>query len=394
MKILQINTTYNIGSTGRIVAGIENSISNSGGIAYTAFGYGDKIDDFHYKIINKFDSYSHNIFSRLYDKQGLFSSKKTWSLIQFIEKTSPDLVHLHNLHGNYLNYNILFDYLAVSDTKVIWTLHDCWSFTGHCAYFDLAKCNKWKTECVNCPQISAYPPAIRDGSQSNFIKKSKLFRRLGQNLILVPVSYWLADLIKDSFLRDLPVKVIHNGINTQSFKPQQSCDNHKPYIIGVASPWDKRKGLNDFIQLRKILSLDIDIKLVGLSSRQIASLPEGITGIHCTNSLVELAHLYSDALAFVNTTYEDNYPTVNMEAIACGVPVITYKTGGSPESVHKDCGFVINLGDLDAIRDIAEKLCNGNIVFSADSLHQYASEHFDEKRCFQSYVELYNAAFK
>lgn len=210
MKVLQINTTYNIGSTGRIVAGIDRVLVDAGIESYSAYGYGNLQDDRHYKIINQLDSYSHNICSRLTDGQGLFSSSKTKKLISYIDSVNPDVVQLHNLHGNYLNYEILFNYLRVKDCKVVWTLHDCWAFTGHCAYFDMAGCNKWKTQCCSCPQKKAYPPSVFvDYSRRNYNKKKELFLSLGKRLVLVPVSNWLSGLLKESFFMCICGMAIH-----------------------------------------------------------------------------------------------------------------------------------------------------------------------------------------
>lgn len=390
MKVLQINTTYNIGSTGRIMAGIDNVLIEEGIDSYCAFGYGYRIDNRHYKIINTIDSKIHNVLSRLTDSQGLHSTAKTKQLIEWLNKVNPDIVHLHNLHGNYLNYKLLFLYLQNSKCKVVWTLHDCWPFTGHCAYFDMVGCDRWKTECNHCPQTQCYPPSLEDKSNYNYLLRQRLFTSLGNRLVMVPVSDWLAGLLKESFFSKNQIITIHNGINLTNFKHYGRNVDY-PYIIGVAAPWDKRKGLSDFIKLREILDKKIGITLVGLSKSQIASLPQGIRGIERTNNVGELAKLYSGASVFVNTTYEDNYPTVNLESIACGTPVITYRTGGSPESVLKGCGTVIPKGDIFALRKaIMEQMANN---ISAETLVQIAKTNFDEKDCFRLYLELYKSIY-
>lgn len=388
MKVLQVNTTYNIGSTGRIVAGIDNVLKSFGVDSYCAFGYGNQVDDHHYKIINWLDSKIHNFLSRLSDSQGLHSSYRTKLFIDYVRQVNPDIVHLHNLHGNYLNIDILFKYLQNSQCKVVWTLHDCWPFTGHCAYFDLVQCEKWKTNCYNCPQIKAYPSSLIDNCMSNFKLRKKLFTSLGNRLVLVPVSYWLAGLLKESFFNSQRVHTIHNGINLANFK-RIDIAIQRPYILGVAASWDSRKGFQDFIKLRKILDKSIDIVLVGLSSSQISKLPEGIKGIQRTSNVQELAKLYSGASVFVNTTYEDNYPTVNLESIACGTPVITYNTGGSPESVMEGCGVVIPQGDISLLQQAIIKLLDYN--YSSVQLENYAAAHFNENDCFRLYYELYKS---
>lgn len=390
MRVLQINTTYKIGSTGKIVAGIDDLIKENGYKSYVAYGYGASDNSNHYKIINRLDSYSHNLLSRLTDSQGLHSSYKTHRLIDFIESVWPDVIHLHNLHGNYLNYKILINYLAELKVPIVWTLHDCWPFTGHCAYFDLIRCEKWKQGCRSCPQVKAYPPALLDRSEKNYNLKSLLFTRLGQRLTLVPVSEWLADIAKRSFLCNANIQVIHNGIDLNIFTPQNIESERKPYVLGVAFPWDTRKGLEDFVELRKVLSRDIDIRLIGLSKKQIDRMPVGIFAQGRTESSLELAEIYSGAIAFINTTYEDNYPTVNLEAIACGTPVITYRTGGCPESVCSDCGIVVDKGNIKGLSSAISKIISSPQDFLPNKLAEIAKNRFDEKKCFRAYIELYN----
>lgn len=389
MKVLQLNTTYNIGSTGRIVAGIDRLLQSNNIESYVGYGYGRLEDDHHYKMINRFDSYLHIAQSRLKDNQGLNTSYKTRQLIKYIESVHPEIVHLHNLHGSFLNYKLLFNYLINCECKVIWTLHDCWPFTGHCAYFDMAGCSRWKEKCHHCPQTRSYPPSLFDNSEYNFVLKRSLFTALGERLILVPVSNWLKGLLKDSFFSTTKIQTIHNGINLSLFHPVKKQESGQ-YILGVAAVWDKRKGLEDFIKLRETLDKSIDIILVGLTNKQINSLPSGIKGITRTNSTEELCELYSNALVTVNPTYEDNYPTVNLESIACGTPVITYRTGGSPESVDHSCGVVVDKSDIMAI-NTAIKDIEGtrDRSYNNDTLRQYAMYHFDERKCFAKYIDLY-----
>lgn len=393
MNILQINTTYNIGSTGRIVAGLERVIVESGHQSYVAYGYGASVDTNHYKIISQFDSYKHNVSSRLTDSQGLHSDSKTKKLIRYIESISPDIIHLHNLHGNYLNYRILFEFLKNFRGKIVWTLHDCWPFTGHCAYFDLVDCDKWINGCRNCPQHSAYPPAIIDNSKRNYSLKKSLYGALSDKLTIVPVSNWLEGLLRKSFLKHSQIITIHNGIDLTKFRPMPDVKNRNQYVLGVAFPWDRRKGLSDFIKLRSILSKDIEIILVGLSKKQIANLPEGIRGLEKTSSIQDLCSLYSGALALINPTYEDNFPTVNLEAMACGTPVITYRTGGSPESIIENTGKVVEKGNLIGLNEAINEVHENSDAFDYQSIIKYVHDTFDEKLCFSQYVKLYKSLY-
>ncbi|CCY49862.1 putative glycosyltransferase [Bacteroides sp. CAG:189] len=393
MRVLQINTTYNIGSTGRIMAGIDKILIDAGIESYCAFGHGNQVNDHHYRIINSLGSKIHNVCSRLTDSQGLHSTNKTRKFLRWVESVQPEVVHLHNLHGNYLNYQLLFEYLKTSECKVVWTLHDCWPFTGHCAYFDMAGCNKWKSGCYNCPQTKCYPSALIDQSKRNFNLRKRLFSEIGNRLTMVPVSNWLAGLLRESFFCNVSIKTIHNGINLDNFR-RHSLSSDNPYILGVAAQWGERKGLRDFIKLRDILDSSIGITLVGLTKSQIQGLPSGILGIERTESIDALAKLYSGAIAYVNMTYEDNYPTVNLEAEACGTPVVTYRTGGSPESVPVNMGIIVEQGDVQGVNDAIRDILRSPELFDANHIIERSKELHNENACFLSYLKLYTKVWE
>lgn len=288
----------------------------------------------------------HGLETRLLDNHGLASRAATMRLVKRLTTLNPDVVHLHNIHGYYLNYPTLFKWLRDWGGPVVWTLHDIWPISGHCAYFGVDECPKWRSGCKHCPHLRSYPASFfLDRSKRNWQLKREIFTSL-PNLTLVPVSNWLSELIGESYLSNVPRRVIHNGVDTNVFRPS-ACG--KSYILGVANVWEERKGLKDFFMLRELLPTEIDIKLVGLTEQQIATLPPGIEGITRTTSQHELAELYASALAFVNPTYEDNFPTVNIEALACGTPVVTYRTGGSPEAIDERTGIIIERGDITAI---------------------------------------------
>ena len=352
MKVVQINIFPNL-STGNIMMNIHKSIQNNGIESYVVWGRGRKAENQYEIFMNdKIGVYLHALYTRFTDKTGFASKRATKKLLKRFDEIKPDIVHLHNIHGYYINIELLFNYLKENKIKVIWTLHDCWAFTGHCAYFDMVNCDKWKTECKNCPQINTYPISYKDNSTWNYNKKKELFT--GLDLTLVTPSKWLADLVKKSFLKDYEVKVINNGIDTEIFRTRES-DFRKKYdlenkkiILGVASTWSERKGLKDFIELAKLIDDNTKIVLVGLNDKQLKELPENIIGIKRTNTAIELAEIYSTADIFFNPTHEDNYPTTNLEAVACETPVVTYNTGGSPESaingyIIKDLNEFINI---------------------------------------------------
>lgn len=343
MRVLMINVVCGIRSTGRICTDLATELEKQGHEVKIAYGrekVPEQFQKYAVRIGTDLDVEVHGIGARLFDSAGLGSKNVTVKFIQWIKEYDPDVIHLHNIHGYYINIEVLFNYLRICGKKIIWTLHDCWAFTGHCVYFDYVQCDKWLKGCYHCIQKKEYPCSIGlDKSKRNYKMKQQLFTGIS-NLILVSPSRWLANLVKQSFMKEYIIKVIHNGIDTEVFKPTES-DFRKKYhlenkkiILGVASIWDRRKGLNSFVELSKHLSDEYQIILVGLKEEQIKELPNNIMGILGTDSPEELAAIYTLADVFVNPTLEDNYPTTNIEAIACGTPVISYDTGGSGESAE------------------------------------------------------------
>ncbi len=343
MKILMINSVCGIRSTGRICTDLALKLEEQGHEVKIAYGRENVPEEFQrlaVRIGNDWDVTVHGIKARIWDAMGLGSTSATEKFIAWVKEYDPDVIHLHNIHGYYIYIPLLFNYLRNCGKTVIWTLHDCWSFTGHCMYFDFEGCDKWKYGCGDCPQKNVYPKRIGpDRSSYNYKLKKSLITELSSLHIVTP-SQWLKDLVLESYLSAYPIDVINNGVDTDVFKPTESDIlkrlgiEGKKVILGVAAVWDRRKGLSDFIELSKLIDDSYKIVLVGLSDKQIAALPKEIIGIARTDSVKELVELYSAAYVFVNATYEDNYPTTNIEAIACGTPVITYNTGGSPESAN------------------------------------------------------------
>lgn len=400
--ILQINT-YDGGSTGSIARNINNIAEQKGWSAYLYYGR----DSYHKsmaentRIMGRGLSYKirvlfHVFITRVFDKHGCGSCQDTKCLITEVERIKPDIIHLHNIHGYYLNYKVLFKYLRKSGVPVVWTLHDCWSMTGHCTHFEHVMCDRWKTGCYDCPEKKSYPASLfLDRSKKNYIEKQESFTSV-ENVTIVPVSNWLGNIVKESFLKDYEVNVINNGIDIQKFQPIQSdirekfSISEKKIILGVASPWGRRKGLEDFFELHRHISGDeYQIVLIGLSEDQIKQLPKGIIGLTRTESVEELAQWYSAADVFVNPTYEDTYPTTNLEAISCGTPVATYRTGGSPESITSSTGRVVDKGDIAGFAKAIESLCRADRDETRRVCREYAVAHFDKRECFEKYIELY-----
>ncbi len=328
------------------------------------------------------------------------SAIATKIFIAKIKELNPDVIHLHNLHGYYLHIGLLFEYLKQANKPIIWTLHDCWAFTGHCVYFDFVNCNRWKSECHDCPNKAEYPKSLfLDSSRWNYRKKKEIFTGV-QNLTIVSPSNWLAELVVQSFLRGYPVVNINNGIDLKVFKPTfndfriRNKVEEQFIILGVALGVDERKGYRYFIDLAKQLRPDEKIVLVGVSKQQLKNLPNGIIGIERTNSITELAEIYSAADVFLNPTLEDNFPTTNLEALACGTPVITFNSGGSAECLDDGCGIVVERGNLQAlIAAIAIVRKNGKDFYTA-KCRKRAQDRFDKDARFAEYIELYKCNIK
>ena len=390
MKIVQINATCGVGSTGKICVGISQILSESDVENYILYssksnGYGLGIGCANDKYIEL-----QALKSRILGNYGFNSRRATDRMIEALEKFKPDIVHLHNIHGHDCDLESLFAYFKEKKTKLVWTFHDCWAFTGYCTHFDMIKCGKWQTQCAQCPQKRTYS-CFFDQSTNLFERKKELFG--GLDLTIVTPSRWLAGLVEQSFLKAYPVCVIHNGINLNIFKPslgefrQRHGLNGKNIVLGVAFDWGDRKGLDAFIELARRLPDDYQIVLVGTDDETDKRIPANIISIHRTQNQEELAELYSAADVFVNPTREENYPTVNMEAIACGTPVLTFRTGGSPEMLDDTCGSVVDRDDVDALEKEIIRICTDK-PYSEEQCINKAKE-FDANERFKEYLSTY-----
>ena len=397
VRLLQINVVANSGSHGRIVEEIGRLAIDRGWESYVAYGRYAKTSSSHLvRIGNMWDERLHAIESRLLDNHGLASKHATRVLIEKIISIQPDIIHLHNIHGYYINYPILFQFLVAYNKPVVWTLHDCWPFTGHCTHFEYERCYKWKVFCHDCQFKNVYPSSLfLERSKRNYEFKKKYFTSL-DNLTLIPVSDWLGGHLKESFLRNQKIQVVHNGIDINTFKPiDVNREEDRFELLGVASNWKMRKGLPDIIELRKILPSNYHITIIGLSKKEIVNLPIGITGVERTNNVEELVHYYNKADVLVNPTYEDNFPTINLEALACGTPVITYRTGGSPEAVDDKTGLVIDQGKVMDLANGVEMICTEPNKYERRMLCRERAERlYNQKDCYKAYIELYKSLIK
>ena len=378
--LLQINVTANWGSTGKIAEQIGLCAMAHGWDSYIAYGRCCNPSRSHLiRIGNKFDTYLHYAEQRIFDNEGLCSRRATSRLICQIKTIKPDVVHLHNIHDHYLNYQLLFEYLNNTDINVVWTFHDCWAF----------KCKRWKTQCYGCPLQHEYPKTLLDHSDENFSLKKNLFTK-NKNLNIVACSEWMAQFVRESFLQDKLLYVIHNGVDLDIFKAKPNEKIQKIFkVLAVSNVWNKDKGIDDILTLRNLLPEDYTMTIVGLNEKQLKKLHLGIKGIQRTQNVQELVKLYSEADVLINPTYADTFPTVNLEALACGTPVITYRTGGSPEAIDEKTGVVVEQGDLEGLVE-AIRLMKENPLSSSDC-RKRAEESFDKDKCFERYIELYES---
>lgn len=389
-KLVQINTVCN-GSTGNIMRQIQIAAEEKGYDAISFFGRRKGYPDLHCERFgNSFGFWMHVIWTTLTDRQGLFSYFITKRMIRRLRAVSPDIIHLHNLHGYYLNYPLLFEYLRKEyGGKIIWTFHDCWPITGHCAYFTRINCNKWKVQCNRCPNKGVYPISWGlDSSKYNYMLKKKLFSDF-KNMIIVCPSQWMQNIAKNSFLKDIKSVVVSNGIDLAMFYPRNSKEalekykipKNKKIILGVASIWEERKGLDIFLKLASKISEDYIIVLVGLNKVQMKKLPPNIIGIKRTENQNELAELYTWAEVFLNPSEEESFSLVTIEAMACGTPVVALDSSAVKELIHEENGVVLHepvIQDyIKALEECSKK--KENVTSICGSVSKYSWQNMTKK---------------
>lgn len=410
MKILQVNTVIKGSSVGRIMGDLYEVIEASGNEARVAVGREPMTEGYKGILIgNRGDFYQHVVKNFLQGEAGFGSVETTRRFLSWMDEEKPDLIHLHNIHGFYLQVEMFFEYIKKRGIPVVWTLHDCWSFTGHCAYYDFAACEKWKTGCHTCMQhAKVYPYAIfKDNTIASYSRKRKAFCGV-KNLTIVTPSHWLKEQVKQSFLKEYPVEVIPNGVDLSVFTPgpeekdgalkgktgNEDTENKK-IILGVANIWELRKGLVYFEKLARDLPDDYKIELIGVNKKQKKELKKKYGGKIAargrTANVDELVEAYRNAAVFVNATLEDNFPTTNLEALACGTPVVTYATGGSGEAVTKETGIVVRRAGYDRLMEAVKEAAAGK--FSKDDCRKRAEE-FDKETRYREYLKLYEKVLK
>ncbi len=394
MRIVQINSVFGCGSTGKIFKKIHEMALSKGHQSVFAYRFAaDKHLPDTYEVSTWLDCHIHNRVIQYSRRIGFHSKWRTYKFIKFLKKYKPDIIHLHNLHGSYINIKMLFKYIKENKVPVVWTLHDCWSFTGYCPYFTLSGCQKWKTGCSGCESYSKNVFGLFDNINYIWKKKKDWFSGV-ENMTIVAPSQWLAGLVGQSHLKDYPITVINNGIDLSVFKPEPSdfkkqhgCED-KHLVLGVAFNWGRRKGLDVFVELsRRLDPQKYQIVLVGTNDNIDKMLPDNIISIHRTNNQEELARLYSAADVFVNPTREEVFGMVNVEANACGTPVLTFNTDGSPECIDERSGSVVECEDIDAFEREIVRICETHPYSQEDCVER--AKTFDINNTFVKYFELY-----
>lgn len=404
-RLLQVNITANWGSHGRIAEEIGKIAISNGWESYIAFGRKANPSMSHLiKIGNMFDELCHGVQSRLFDSHGLASKKVTRAFIKDIERIKPDIIHLHNIHGYYLNYPILFDFLSSLTIPVVWTLHDCWPMTGHCAYPSSFACDLWKDGCHDCPARAEYPKSLLiDNSSKNYRLKRMCFCGM-DSLHIVTVSKWLENEVRSSIFKGYDIRCIYNGVNIDVLKPQMTVASlrgkhhinaNDKVVLGVASVWEKRKGLEDFYQLRKFLPSDYRIVLIGLNKSQAMQVPDGVEVVMRTENQNQLAAYYSMADVFVNPSHAETFGLTTVESLACGTPAVVYETTACPELLTEDTGRIIPLDDIstmaETIRDLCEK---SDLIGMRKACRERAVKYFNKEDRYREYLDLYQSLLK
>lgn len=407
-KLIQIHAEGDAGSGGGIAENIGKMVIKNGWDSYIVIGRNIRKSDSKLIIIgNIFSQFYHLLLSRIFDLHALGSKHATKKLIKKIRKINPDIIHLHSLHGYYINIKILFRYLKETNIPVIWTFHDCWPITGHCAHFDYVGCEKWKIECYHCPQKKKYPTSLfMDNSRKNYHLKKKIFTSV-PTLVIVSVSNWLNNIVNYSFLKDFPRHVILNGIDTKLFIPRENDAIIKSkykidncfLILGVASLWGKGKGLYDFFELSKRLKSDEKIILVGLNKQQLKELPPniigvGLIGIAKSQCKEQLINLYSAADVYINLSVQETFGLTTVEALACGTPAIVYNATACPEIVDSETGIVVEKNNIDGLIEAISEIKKNGKKFYSHNCRNRVLKKFNQEDRLQEYFDLYENSMK
>ena len=401
MKVVQVNAIFGSKSTGTIVREIQSCCEANGIESYVAYSIADRPDDEvpnGFRIGNRLTAKWSALFSRIIGKQAYANRISTWRFLRWLDKVNPDVVHLHNLHSNYIHLNMLLRYLAKHDIATVVTMHDCWYYTGGCTHYTSVGCYRWREGCGNCPQKKQLPSFFFDRTH-DVIKDRKKYLSAIPRLTMVGASEWVANEMRKSLLNDLNITFIHNGFDLVLFRPTSSEKRkelgleRKFVILGPASKWllpINKPTLDYFVS--KIDS-DMAILLFGCSSIN-SSLPKNVMQIGYTKSPKEMAELYSMADVMVNCSREDTLSSLNLECQACGTPVVTYDATGSKETVDGECGFAVPTGDAEALWEKVQEVRLLGKKSMLELCGKWVSANFEKKTNYEKYIELYRQMIK
>lgn len=396
MKILYINSVSGYGSTGGTISDLYDTLICEGYNCSIAYGQKSYNVDRDFKIGSKFENHMHNVLSRITGMQGYFSKNGTNNLVEFIKANKPDIIHLHNLHGNYLNLDILFQYLTNSAIPIVWTLHDCWAFTGKCSHYTEVQCMKWQTHCHHCPQIKKYPPSVFiDKSDVMFNDKIRWVQSL-QNLTIVTVSKWLENQVRKSFLKDFPIITIYNWIDLSIFNPNYEKINKKYHfdedkfiVLGMSAGWEEDNvKTKDFLKLASLLDDSMQLILIG-GNKEIKNLPKNVIHIRYIHDKKALAAIFATAGVYVHLGLEDTFGKVIAESMACGTPVIAYNSTVYPEIVNEGCGFIVEPRNIEMIIRKVQKVKSLGKNFFSQKCIDYVRRNFGMEDKTQEHIKLY-----
>ncbi len=402
MKILQINSVCGFGSTGRTTEELAKYLSNNGHESYVAYAHGDTSYPKSKKYGAWLEKKYHALHFRLFGQQGLASQYGTIQLTNYINKIKPDVVHLRNLHGNHINFPILFSFLSLRNYPIVWTLHDCWAFTGVCFHYTAIDCFKWKSECNSvCPKYKAWLPNFgKDRVKDIFDLKKQYFTSINK-MYVVPVSKWLEKEVKQSYLAKYPIKCIYNWVDNTKFKPinenislKYEIPKNKDIVLGVSAKWKQSSSkYKDAMDLHKRLPSDFVLVMIGALERG-TSFPESVVHIPYLNNTIDLAKIYSNVMVYVHLSVEDTFGKVVIEAMACGTPVIVYNSTALPELIGEDCGNIVESHDIDELLKIISKIkIHGKLHYSKKCIARVA-KNFNSELNMNKYLELYKTLIK
>ena len=391
MKIVQINAVCGKGSTGKICVDISKLLTEKGIENYILYSQGESNYPYGIKFTNEKYLKIQALKSRIFGNYGFNSGLSTKNLIKELKKIGPDIVHLHNIHSNDVNLEMLFDYFRKTQIKVYWSFHDCWAFTAYCPHFEMIGCDKWKNGCHDCALRKPYSWFF-DRSKTLYERKKEIFK--GTNTTIITPTKWMTDAVKQSAIKDVDCQILRYGIDVDIFQPIENDFREKynlqdkKVVLGVAFGWGPKKGLDAFIELSKRLPDNYQIVLVGTNDNVDKQLPSNIISIHKTNNQKELAEIYTASDVFVNCTREETFGLVNVEALACGTSVITFKSGGSPEAIDESCGAVVEKNDVEELENEIIRVCEEK-PYSKENCRQRVVNKFEKNSNYKKYIDLY-----